>query len=60
MLMLQLGFGFIVTSTLLLHWHPSALITVMLMVTVGPDPAVQVICVVLLPAVMVPPVIDQL
>ena len=58
--MVQLGRAFMVTSWLLLHWQllPSVIVTEIL--AEEPDPAVQVICVVLLPAVMVPPVIDQL
>jgi hypothetical protein len=56
--MVQLGRALMVTSWLLLHWQP--LLMVMEILAEAPDPAVQVIWVVLLPAVMVPPVMDQL
>ena len=49
-----------VTSWLLVHWQPLLLVTVIEILAEAPDPAVQVIWVVLLPAVMVPPVMDQL
>ena len=58
--MVQLGRALIVTGQLLLHWHPLPSVMVTEILAEEPDPAVQVICVVLLPAVMVPPVIDQL
>ena len=56
--MVQLGRALMVTSWLLEHWQP--LLMVMDILAEAPDPAVQVIWVVLLPAVMVPPVMDQL
>ena len=56
--MVQLGRVLMVTSVLLEHWQP--LLMVMDILAEGPDPAVQVIWVVLLPAVIVPPVMDQL
>ena len=49
-----------VTSLLLEHWQPMLVVTVTDILAEAPDPAVQVIWVVLLPAVMVPPVMDQL
>ena len=49
-----------VTSLLPLHWQPMLVVTVTEILAEGPGPAVQVIWVVLLPAVMVPPVMDQL
>ena len=49
-----------VTSWLLEHWQPMLVVTVTDILAEGPDPAVQVIWVVLLPAVMLPPVMDQL
>ena len=58
--MVQLGRALMVTSWLLLHWQPLPSVMVTEILAEEPDPAVQVICVVLLPAVMVPPVIDQL
>ena len=58
--MVQLGRLLMVTSLLLLHWLPLPSVTVIEILPEGPAPAVQVIWVVLLPAVMLPPVIDQL
>ena len=58
--MVQLGSELIFTSWLPEHWQPLLLVTVIEILAEGPDPAVQVIWVVLLPAVMVPPVMDQL
>ena len=58
--MVQLGRALIVTSWLLEHWQPLPSVMLTEILAEAPDPAVQVICVVLLPAVMVPPVIDQL
>jgi hypothetical protein len=56
--MVQLGRALMVTSWLLEHWQPLSMVIEIL--AEAPDPAVQVIWVVLLPAVMVPPVMDQL
>ena len=56
--MVQLGRELMVTSWLLEHWQPWLMVIEIL--AEAPDPAVQVIWVVLLPAVMVPPVMDQL
>ena len=56
--MVQLGRALMVTSVLLEHWQPLSMVIEIL--AEAPDPAVQVIWVVLLPAVMVPPVMDQL
>ena len=58
--MVQLGKEFMVTSWLPEHWQPLLLVTVTEILAEAPDPAVQVIWVVLLPPVMVPPVMDQL
>ena len=58
--MVQLGRALMVTSWLLVHWQPLLLVTVIEILAEAPDPAVQVIWVVLLPAVIVPPVMDQL
>jgi hypothetical protein len=58
--MVQLGMALMVTSWLLEHWQPLLLVTVIEILAEAPDPAVQVIWVVLLPAVMLPPVMDQL
>jgi hypothetical protein len=58
--MVQLGRELMVTSLLPVHWQPLLLVTVIEILAEAPDPAVQVIWVVLLPAVMVPPVMDQL
>ena len=49
-----------VTSLLLEHWQPMLVVTVTDILAEAPAPAVQVIWAVLLPAVMVPPVMDQL
>jgi hypothetical protein len=49
-----------VTSLLPEHWQPMLVVTVTDILAEAPDPAVQVIWAVLLPAVMVPPVMDQL
>jgi hypothetical protein len=54
------GKALMVTSWLLLHWQPLPLVTVTEILAEAPEPAVQVIWVVLFPAVMVPSVIDQL
>ena len=58
--MVQLGKALIVTSLLLEHWQPLLSVMVTVICAEAPEPAVQVIWVVLLPEVMVPPVIDQL
>ena len=58
--MVQRGSGLMVTSLLLLHWQPLPSVMVMEILAEAPEPAVQVTWLVLLPAVMVPPVIDQL
>ena len=58
--MVELGMGLIVTTLLLLHWQPLPSVIVTEILAEAPEPAVHVICLVLLPAVMVPPVIDQL
>ena len=58
--MVQLGRALMVTTLLLLHWQPLPSVMVTEILAEAPDPAVHVIWVVLLPAVMVPPVIDQL
>ena len=52
------GRALMVTSVLLEHWQP--LLMVIEILAEAPDPAVQVIWAVLLPAVIVPPVMDQL
>ena len=49
-----------VTSLLPEHWQPMLVVTVTDILAEAPDPAVQVIWAVLFPAVMVPPVMDQL
>ena len=54
------GRELMVTSLLPEHWQPVLVVTVMDILAEGPEPAVQVIWAVLLPAVMVPPVMDQL
>ena len=54
------GREFMVTSLLPEHWQPMLVVTVTDILAEAPDPAVQVIWAVLLPAVMVPPVMDQL
>ena len=56
--MVQLGRALMMTAVLLEHWQPLSMVTEIL--AEAPDPAVQVICLVLLPAVMVPPVMFQL
>ena len=58
--MVHSGRALMVTSWLLLHWQPLPSVIVTEILAEAPDPAVQVIWVVLLPEVMVPPVIDQL
>ena len=58
--MVQIGSALMVTTLLLLHWQPLPSVILTEILAAEPDPAVQVICLVLLPAVMVPPVIDQL
>ena len=58
--MVQLGRVLMGTSLLLEHWQPMLVVTVTDILAEAPAPAVQVIWVVLLPAVMVPPVMDQL
>ena len=58
--MVQLGRVLMVTSLLPLHWQPLPVVTVTEILAEAPDPAVQVIWAVLLPAVMLPPVMDQL
>ena len=54
------GRELMVTSLLPEHWQPMLVVTVTDILAEAPDPAVQVIWAVLLPAVMVPPVMDQL
>ena len=58
--MVELGRALMVTSWLLLHWQPLPSVIVTEILAEAPEPAVHVICLVLLPAVMVPPVMDQL
>ena len=58
--MVHRGRALTVTTLLLLHWQPLPSVMVTEILAEEPDPAVQVTCVVLLPAVMMPPVIDQL
>ena len=58
--MVQLGRALTVTTAVLLHWQPLPSVMVTEILAEAPEAAVQVIWVVLLPAVMVPPVMDQL
>ena len=58
--MVQLGSALMVTSLLFEHWQPLPSVIVTEILADAPEPAVQVICLVLLPAVMVPPVMAQL
>ena len=58
--MVELGKALMVTTLLFEHWQPLPSVMLTEILAEEPDPAVQVICVVLLPAVTVPPVIDQL
>ena len=56
----ELGRALMVTLTLLLHWQPFPSVMVTEILAEEPEPAVQMICLVLLPDVIVPPVIAQL
>ena len=58
--MVQLGSALMVTSLLLEHWQPLPSVMVTEILAEAPDPAFQVIWLVLLPEVIVPPVTDQL
>ena len=58
--MVQLGSALMVTVWLLEHLQPLPSVMVTEILAEAPEPAVQVIWVVLLPEVMVPPVMDQL
>ena len=58
--MVHRGRALMVTTLLLLHWQPLPSVIVTEILAEEPEPAVHVICLVLLPAVMVPPVIHQL
>ena len=58
--MVQIGRALMVTALLLEHWQPLPSVMVTEILAEAPDAAVQMIWVVLLPAVMVPHVIDQL